>query len=165
MKALIVCESWFGNAYTVAEHISQGLGAQKIDTAIVRAQDAPDVVGVEYDLLIVGAPTHGGGLSTPSTRADAMNEGGDTGDMGVSEWLDTVTIAESVNVAAFTTMVDDSDTDQTAAHAIAIRISERFPGKFVELNRFLVEESHGPLAFGEGEAAGTWGHSLANSLY
>lgn len=164
MQALIVAESWFGNATTIAGHIAEGLGAGNVTADVVGIAGAPDHVTAEYDLLIIGAPTHGGGLSNADSRQDVVNSGGPAGDTGVREWIEHVDIADGVKVASFTTLLDDSNPDETAANAVAKRLSERFPGKVIELKTFLVEESKGPLAYGEDEAAKAWGQDLADSL-
>lgn len=164
MQALIVAESWFGNATAIAEHIAEGLGALNVSASVVGIADAPEHVTAEYDLLIIGAPTHAGGLSNESSRQDVVDSGGPEGHTGVREWIEQVDIADGVKVASFTTLLDDSNPDETAANAVAKRLSERFPGKVIELKTFLVEESKGPLAYGEDEAAKAWGQDLADSL-
>lgn len=164
MQALIVAESWFGNATAVGEHIAAGLGALNISASVLSITDAPDQVTAEYDLLIIGAPTHGGGLSNEESRQDVVESGGPEGETGVREWIERVDIADGVKVAAYTTLLDDSNPDETAANAVAKRLSERFPGKVIEVKTFLVEESKGPLNDGEDEAAKAWGQDLADSL-
>ena len=164
MNALIVVESWFGNAHSIAEHLTHGLGDLDVQASVVAVEDAPDVVDASYDLLIIGAPTHGGGLSTPQSRQDVAESGGPQGTTGAQEWIDRVEIADGVKVAAFTTLLDDSNPDETAANAIAKDLSERYTGKVIEIKTFLVEESKGPLAYGEIESAHAWGQALAESL-
>ena len=127
-------------------------------------EDAPDVVDASYDLLLIGAPTHAGTLSTPESRQEVAESGGPNGTTGAREWIERVDIADGVKVAAFTTLLDDSNPDETAANAIAKTLSERYPGKVIEIKIFLVEESKGPLAYGEIESAHAWGQELADSL-
>lgn len=164
MKALIVAESWFGNATAIAEHIAEGLGALNVSATVTDITEATDHVTAEYDLLIIGAPTHNGELSTADSRKAVTDSGGPEGHTGVREWIERVDIADGVKVTSFTTLLDDTNPDKTAANAIAKRLSERFPGKVIEVKTFLVEESKGPLAYGEDEAAKDWGKDLADSL-
>lgn len=164
MQALIVAESWFGNATAIARLIAEGLDGARVSASVVGITEAPTHVTAEYDLLIIGAPTHAGGLSDASSRQDVAESGGPHGETGVREWIEEVDIADGVKVASFTTLLDDSNPDETAANAIAKRLSERFPGKVIELKTFLVEESKGPLSYGEDEAAKQWGQDLADSL-
>jgi len=63
-NALIVYESMYGGTRQVAEAIADGLSASTRCT-VTEVGDAPTVVGPDVDLLVIGAPTHAFGMSTP----------------------------------------------------------------------------------------------------
>jgi flavorubredoxin len=58
-KAIVVYDSVYGNTEKVARAIAQGLeNSGGIKAEVVRAENA-DIAGIsEYDIIIVGAPTH-----------------------------------------------------------------------------------------------------------
>ena len=85
MQALIVVESWFGNAHSIAEHLTHGLGDLDVQASVMAVEDAPDVVDASYDLLLIGAPTHAGTLSTPESRQEVAESGGPNGTTGARE--------------------------------------------------------------------------------
>jgi hypothetical protein len=95
MRALVVYESMFGSTHRLAEAIADGMRG-RVDVSLVGVGRAAS--RVVTDLLIVGAPTHAGGLSSLDTRAEAeawseeperhlVLEWGAPG-IGVREWLD-----------------------------------------------------------------------------
>jgi hypothetical protein len=95
MTAVVIYESMFGNTRKVAEALARGLG-QHTTVTVVNVNDA----GREFpkaDLVLVGAPTHLHGVSSPTTRAEAVRwtkdpskkltlESKATG-IGIREWL------------------------------------------------------------------------------
>ncbi|WP_027927484.1 flavodoxin domain-containing protein [Amycolatopsis benzoatilytica] len=104
MRALVVYESMFGNTEEIARAIGEGLGTDEI----LPVDHAPrDLAG--YDLLVVGAPTHVHGLSRPSTRKAAADQGSGstrTGEPGVREWLGGFTVLPpALDTAVFDTRI------------------------------------------------------------
>ncbi|MBO0983799.1 flavodoxin domain-containing protein [Rathayibacter sp. SD072] len=90
MRALVVYESQFGTTHLIAEAIGRGL-AETLDVEVVDVNAALRLEGV--DLLVVGGPTRGHGISSVRTRAEApkwtMNArlDSDAGGIGVRERL------------------------------------------------------------------------------
>ena len=88
-NAHIVYESMFGGTRRVAEAIADGLSPSTRCT-VTEVGDAPTVVGPDVDLLVIGAPTHAFGMSTPDTRHEAQSETSQpviSRELGVREWL------------------------------------------------------------------------------
>ncbi|HEX2369421.1 MAG TPA: flavodoxin domain-containing protein [Acidimicrobiia bacterium] len=67
MKSVVVYESVYGNTAAVAEAIASGLRAHG-DVDLRAVGDEPAVA----DLLVVGAPTHGHGLPTTTSRKEIV---------------------------------------------------------------------------------------------
>src|SRR4051794_36062744 len=107
-NVLIVYESMFGGTRRVAEAIADGL-APSGHCTVVEVSHAPTVIGHEVDLLVIGAPTHAFGLSTPDTRREAQAETTDpviSRELGIREWLDAlVVLTPRTRTAAFDTRV------------------------------------------------------------
>ena len=70
MRALVVCESMYGNTRAVAVSIAAGLGASHEVTLVPVARAAPELVAAA-DLVIAGGPTHLHGMSTAASRRTA----------------------------------------------------------------------------------------------
>ena len=67
-RALVVYESVFGDARTIAHAIAEGLSDGGLDVDVVAADQGPTEVGPDVDLLVVGAPNHAFSMPRPSTR-------------------------------------------------------------------------------------------------
>ncbi len=168
MRALIVYESMFGGTRQVAEAIEKGLGAG-VDTLVVGVDGAPAVVD-NFDLVVVGGPTHAWGMSWPSTRRGAslrvakpdsdlvLEPGADTGP-GVREWLKTIG-ASHAKAAAFDTRINSRVLfTGRASRAVARQLSRHGLSVVVPPESFLVDnKSH--LLSGEIERARRWGEQL-----
>jgi menaquinone-dependent protoporphyrinogen IX oxidase len=88
-NAVIVYESMFGGTRRVAGAVADGL-AQSAQYTVVEVGQAPTVIGADVDLLVVGAPTHAFGMSTPDSRREAQSETTQpviSRELGVREWL------------------------------------------------------------------------------
>ena len=72
MRALLVYESMFGSTSEVARAVREGLTAEGVDVALHEVRSAPAAADADFDLLVVGAPTHAFSLSRPTTRRDAV---------------------------------------------------------------------------------------------
>src|SRR3954454_21089724 len=92
MRALVVYESVFGDARTIAHAIAEGLSAA-LPADVVAAAQAPTEIGPDVGLLVVGGPNHAFGMPRPSTREGAVKQYGadiaDTG-TGLHEWLEAL---------------------------------------------------------------------------
>ena len=64
-KAIVVCDSRFGNTEKIARALARGLKKQSVGADCVRVDEVDlDKLG-EYDLLAIGGPTHMIGMSEP----------------------------------------------------------------------------------------------------
>jgi hypothetical protein len=169
MRALLVYESMFGGTHRLAEAIADGM-RERVDVSIVNVGGA--ALRVVTDLLVVGAPTHAGGLSTPQTRAEAgawskeperhlALEPGAMG-IGVGDWLDD--LEEPIGrFAAFDTRANAARI-MTGSAAIHIERKLRKLGgtALVDPMSFLVHENS--VLDGEFARAVLWGTQLAAAL-
>jgi hypothetical protein len=115
MNALIVYESMFGNTRRLAESIAEALRTAGVETSIMHAHKAPSDLS-DYQLVIVGAPTHAHGLPRPKSRIDAADWAADSakkltlepsaGSTGVREWLGGVMLVGDPRFAVFSTRAD-----------------------------------------------------------
>ncbi|MEO5831819.1 MAG: flavodoxin domain-containing protein, partial [Nakamurella sp.] len=96
-NVVIVYESSYGNTHVVAEAIADGLRpAHHVDVMAVSHVD-PILVG-RAELIVVGGPTHVHGMSSPRTRAGAVDAAShsdgklqldaDAAGPGLREWFD-----------------------------------------------------------------------------
>ena len=70
MRALVVYESMYGDAQTIAAAIAEGLSSH-LDVSMCEVGSAPSPVPTDIALLVVGGPTHAMTLSRSSTRRGA----------------------------------------------------------------------------------------------
>jgi hypothetical protein len=166
-KALLVYESMFGSTEQVARAVRDGLETEGFATQLVEVGDAPPPAEAEFDLLVVGAPTHAFSLSRPSTRQDAVRQGAppESAETGVREWLDAMGPREESRdrpAAAFDTRVTKVRRLPKAASTRASHLLVRHGYHLVSrATPFLVEDVKGPLVAGELERALTWGRVVA----
>jgi flavodoxin len=144
MNTLVVYDSRFGNTKIIAEAIANAIPSN------VRVLHANEVMASEldnYDLLIVGAPTHGGRPSEPA------------GEM-LSKIQKSALLG--VRVAAFDTRIPSNWVKifGFAAPRIAKKLSERGGTLVVEPEGFFVVDGEGPLAEGEVERAAAWAQEI-----
>jgi hypothetical protein len=169
-RALVVYESVFGDARTIAQAIADGLAAS-IPADVVPAADAPGAIDPDVVLLVVGGPNHAFGMPRPATRESAVKQYGadipDTG-TGLHEWLERLrSPGERIFAAAFDTRGSDHPMLSKMDHAA--RTEEKLLGglgaKLVApAEHFFVTAPKGPLAEGEEGRARTWGASLAQQV-
>jgi hypothetical protein len=168
MKAVIVFESMFGSTKRVAEAVARGLGSSmEVELVEVGAAGHADLSGV--DLLVVGGPTHGHGLSRSATRQAAAKDAGDSlvsRGQGVREWLASLPAATgSGHAACFDTRFDKpSWLTGSAAKTIAAQLRRRGYRLGAPPQSFFVGATPGPLLDGELDRAVAWGARLAQEL-
>lgn len=105
MRALVVYESMYGNTAKAAAAIAEGFGP---DAAVVEVGAAPHDLPADVDLLVVGGPTHGHGMSQPASRRDAQGRGERpvlSRGPGIREWIHDVRLGRPVPFATFDTRV------------------------------------------------------------
>lgn len=169
-RALVVYESLFGDARTIARAIADGLSAA-LPAEVVAAQEAPAELGADVELLVVGGPNHAFGMPRPATRESAVAQyGADIADpgSGLREWLTRVRPAGTgLRAAAFDTrgsghpvltrMDHAARTEEKLLAALGARV-------VAPAEHFLVADTTGPLVEGEEERARRWGRTLADLL-
>jgi hypothetical protein len=164
-RALVVYESVFGDAATIARAIAEGLNA-RLPADAVPVAEAPKEVDADVRLLVVGGPTHAFGMPRQATREGAVKEHGaeipDTS-VGLHEWLDAVRLAPKANAVAFDTRMTHPKLITKLDHAAKTE-EKLLRGLGATLlapaEHFLVTDTTGPLADGEEERARGWGRSL-----
>jgi hypothetical protein len=166
-NVLVVYESMFGATRQVAEAVVDGLG-QSARCTLVEVDDAPTVVGEDVDLLVIGAPTHAFGLSTPDTRREAQAKTETpviSRELGVREWLAAlVVLSPRTGTAAFDTHVKQRWVPGSAAHKIARHLADKGIASTARPVSFHVDGITGPLVDGELDRARDWGKALGEQL-
>lgn len=175
MRVLVVYESFFGSTRTVAEAVAGGLrdGDPSAHVAVLPAPTAPPDLA-EVDLLVVGAPTHLLGLSSPASRwlqaqcwGDPVSRrrvrrpfGRPSADRSLRSWLHRLPAVHALPAAAFDTRMRASAPGH-AAPAAARRLRRRGLTVVAPPEGFLVRGVTGPPAPGEQDRAAAWGARLA----
>lgn len=164
LTALVVYESFFGNTRRIAHAVAEGLRLEGVRATLQEVTAETSTDAADYDLLVVGGPTHAFGLSRESTRTDADRRGAPahrTGS-GLREWLGCLTGPASRPAAAFDTRAGKvRHLPMSAAHAAARMLTRRGYVLVVKPAGFVVEDVEGPLEQGETQRAIEWGRKLA----
>jgi hypothetical protein len=168
-RALIVYESMFGSTRAVANAVAGGLrGRMPVDVAAI--DDAPQRLGVVPDdvsLLIVGAPSHLWGLSTPKSRAAAAGRAEQpttVADVGLREWLDALPpTSHPGDVLSFETRLRVRGMPGSASKAAAKRLRKLGYRMLWPAQTFYVTDLTGTVADGELQRAYMWGRWLGVS--
>ena len=164
MSALVVFESMYGSTAAIAEAVAAGMAEVRVPVTVCEVGSAPvPPPGTVVGLLVVGAPTHQRGLSTPRTRDAARGESARTvspGD-GVREWLDElVGRVAGQPVAVFDTALAGRLAG-SAAHTMAKRLTKAGAQVVVPPESFTVSGRSSGLLPDELEHARSWGRSIA----
>lgn len=165
MRSLVVYESWFGNTRRIARTVADALAVEGEATLVSVDEPLPPLR--EFDLLVVGAPTHVHGLSSRRSRKGALEQQGRDGEVGIGVrgWLERLPFLGRPPVAVFDTRAHKPELlVGSAAHRIAHRLRKRGYRLAVEPESFFVDGTPGPLADGELERAEEWGNMLANEV-
>ena len=147
MKTLVVYDSKFGNTKLVAEAIGEGIPGE-VEVVHAAEADAAELGG--YDLLVVGAPTHGG---RPAEAAKAF-----------LDRIDGRALA-GVRVAGFDTRVPAKWVRifGYAAPRIARALQRKGGTLAGRPGDFYVLGTEGPLREGELERAAGWAREIAGA--
>jgi flavodoxin len=145
VKTLVVYDSLYGNTKTIAEAIGDAIPGD-IEVLHVGEANASELGG--YDLLIVGAPTHGGRASEPAR--------------GFLDQIET-RVLEGINVAGFDTRMEHKLARLLgfAAPKIAKTLQKKGGTPAGPPGDFYVTGGEGPLKEGETERAAAWATGLA----
>ena len=166
MRALIVYESMYGGTRDIARAIAGGL-RPTVPVDVVGVDDAPGSLGVVEDdvsLLIVGAPTHPFGLSSPKSRVAAARRAMrpmTAADVGLREWLDALPRrTQRRDALAFETRLRVRGVPGSAAKAATKRLRKAGYQLLWPSQTFYVSDLTGTLVEGELERAHMWGRWL-----
>ncbi|HEU4566990.1 MAG TPA: flavodoxin domain-containing protein [Marmoricola sp.] len=169
MRAVVVYESMFGNTAEIAQAIADGLADGGIAATVASSGEASVDTGVDADLLVIGAPTHGLTLSTPRSRAAARQQGAAVDPIapGVREWLARALAPPTAGaVAAFDTRARSMRHWPGSAARKESRILRRHGAVLADRpTSFYVTGAKGPLAPGETGRAHEWGQALARQVH
>jgi flavorubredoxin len=64
-KAIVIYHTLFGNTEKIAEAVASGMDEQGIDVDCAKVEDVQTGKLMKYNLLAIGGPTHGFGMSRP----------------------------------------------------------------------------------------------------
>ncbi len=164
MRALVVYESMFGNTEEIARAVMKGLLAS-VAAELVEVSDAPSPLPDDVDLLVVGGPTHGFGMSRPGTRDTSRGQAGESlvsRGPGIRDWLTRLApVRRDVASATFDTRFDKPRwLTGSAARGAARLLERRGYRSIVEPTSFFVTAAAGPLADGERVRAAQWGGTV-----
>jgi hypothetical protein len=163
MKALLVYESMFGNTQAVAEAVAEGI-AVRMPVQVTEVGATSSQVGMDIDLLVVGAPTHAFSMSRPATRENASHQARRgsvvSSRSGLREWLAGAVLPTGIPAAAFDTKMMRPRLPGSAAHAAEKRLRGKGSRPVGPVEHFYVTDTQGPLAEGELVRARAWGAAI-----
>ena len=110
------------------------------------------------DLLVLAAPTHSGGLSTPRSRAQAVSQGAPESGRGVREWIAGAQLPDGLPAHAVATVTGPHS--GSASRAI-VELLNRRGLTATSRGDFTVAGTRGPLVEGEITRAREVGRVLA----
>jgi len=173
MRTLIVYESMYGNTRRIAEAITEGLmPGSEVDMLPVGQATPQDVAWA--DLVVVGAPTHAHGMSSPTSRRSAADMVVKPGSnlqlepeaeaVGIRDWLASLPKASGKAAVAFDTRIK-APSIITGRASVGIAKALRAHGfeLATEPESFLVT-SHNELIDGELERAREWAAGLVGGV-
>jgi len=142
MNALLVYDSTYGNTAQIAQAIGEAIGGEVLLAGEANSADLND-----FDLLIVGSPTHGGWFAE-----------------GIRDLLEASPALEGIHVAAFDTRTvtiwNRILPFGYAAPRIAQRLEEKGGILLAPPEGFVVLGTKGPLREGELDRAADWAKGI-----
>jgi flavodoxin I len=147
MKTLVVYDSVYGNTKTIAQSIGDAIPGE---VEVLHVNEAKALGLGAYDLLVVGAPTHG---ANPSPDVQAFLE------------QIQARALEGIKVAGFDTRMTNRLIllFGTAAPKIAKALQEQGGTLVGKPEGFYVRGGKGPLKEGEFERAAAWAKGLVGN--
>jgi flavodoxin len=148
MKALVVYDSLYGNTKIIAQAIADAIPG---DVELLHVADVNVLTLGAYDLLIVGAPTHGGRASPSANEMLAKIQ---------------PPALKGLRVATFDTRLSTIFLRPFgyAAPRIAKSLKQKGGTLIVPAEGFFVTGGEGPLKEGEVERAAAWATAIAAEL-
>ena len=169
MTALVVYESMFGNTKRIALAVAEGI-ATKLTVETIEVSDAPEEIGSDIDLLVVGGPTHVHGMSSTTSRRSAAERADAplvSPRIGMREWLGHARAQVfDIHAAAFDTRINGMAIF-TGSAAKGYTKGMRSAGFRVDWppQSFLVNSRSAPgedaLLEGQLDEARAWGQAIA----
>lgn len=165
MRALVVYESMYGNTARIARAIADGMEGRGASVDIVSV-DA--VTSIDADLIVVGGPTHGHGMSTSTTRMTATKDEKNTFDdptvgPGLRAWIKDLPPLEGRPFVAFDTRFRHSVLlTGSAGKGITKRLEQHGGRPIAAPESFFVSKGN-TLEAGEVERAQVWAAGVAAS--
>lgn len=157
MHTLVVYESLWGNTEKVARKVAEKLASMgTVD--LVDSDSAPGSVD-NYDLVVVGGPTHAFSMTRASTRAEAVKSHAAPHEpaRGIREWLNELARpATAIPAVAFDTRVDKPRLPGSAAKSAKHELRSLGFETSMKQETFRVHGYEGPLLDGELERAREW---------
>lgn len=176
MRALVVYKSMYGNTKAIAAAVADGLST-RMPVQLTEVGSAPTVLADDVGLLVVGAPTHGHGMSNPKSRSSAEDRVAEgeapvvSRDVGLREWLAGLEQAAPTHVAAavFDTRIKGPRLVWgSAAKSAEPHLKAAGARVIAPAESFLIAGARGPkydaLVEGEVERAHRWGEQLAEKV-
>lgn len=148
MKTLVIYDSVHGNTEQIAQAIGGAIGGE---VQVLRAVEVNPATLDGYDLLVIGAPTHGGGPTEPiqdllkGVPANALQ-----GSKAAA--FDTRLAARWVRVFGY------------AAGKIAKSLETQGATLVVPAEGFTVRRTKGPLLDGELQRAAAWARGIVEGI-
>lgn len=173
MHALVVYESIYGNTHMIAERIADGLRPHA-DVRVVAVGDATEEVTGWADLLVVGGPTHGHGMTRSNSRKGARQAAAKPGTEltldpaadgpGIRDWIGSIHGPRGKRAAAFDTRLDaPALLTGRASSGIARELRRQGITLLKDPESFRVDR-HNRLVKGELDRATAWGARLGDVL-
>ncbi|HET9494626.1 MAG TPA: flavodoxin family protein [Chloroflexia bacterium] len=142
MKVFVICDTEYGNTWKLATEMAETLRPYAEEVTTVKAADALGMSLAGYDLLLVGGPTQGHGISP---RVKAVLEGvPGNGLRGIPA------LAFDTRMNMFKLLTG------AASEGIAHRLTELGATMLLPPESFIVAGGEGPLMEGELERAAAW---------
>jgi hypothetical protein len=172
-RALVAYESLFGATREIAQAITDGLIE---GGAVVKCRGIRDIQAADpgpFDLVILGAPTHGHSLPTVASRAEGKRwldhrmrgrvlEPRAT-ELGLREWIPQAALAGR-RVAAFTTRADLPRLLSGSATRTIERLARTQGARTVDPGFAARVDERGMLLPGEADLARAWGRGLVSRV-
>jgi flavodoxin len=144
VNAVVVYDTWYGNTEQIARAVAVRLGSPRL--VKVSPAGALDLAGC--DLLVIGSPTHGGGMSVGMRQAVPRME---------------AKALERLRLAVFDTRFhEDISHTGSAAVKIAQQLVKKGARLVVPPESFFVKGLNGPLEEGELARAPDWAARVAD---